>query len=144
MIRTTPFSVWKQNSSGAIELTRIARRRISSSNHPCLVMLFGSLRTGKSTLASHLVSGPQKNHSNTLFKSAGTSKSCTYLINAVGPIKCKHLASSFDIIQEDFRNINWNKDIFIIDSEGLNSINYETSWLKQALIAMLPVNTITI
>ena len=106
--------------------------------------MFGSLRKGKSTLASHLVSGPQTNLSKTLFKSAGTSKSCTYLINAVGPIKCKKLASSFNIIQDDFRNTNWHRDFFIIDSEGLNSINYETTWIKQALLAMLPVNTITI
>ena len=79
-----------------------------------------------------------------MFKTAGAAKSCTYLINAVGPITCKDLALSYNYIQNDFRNVNWNRDIFIIDSEGLNSIRSETAWLKQALIAMLPVNTITI
>ena len=140
LYKLTPFSVWKQNRNGVIQLTRICRDRISSSNFPSIIMLFGSLRTGKSTLASHIMGGPKSYKDKTLFKTAGSSKACTRLINALGPIKDTELMELFQIKPE---SKNLNRDIFIVDSEGLNALNDETAWLKQALLAMLPVNTLT-
>ena len=142
LIKTTSFSLFKQNKNSTISLTRIAKNKISSSKYPCIAMLFGSLRTGKSTIASHLISGPKSKHNKTLFKSAGSSKSCTKSINSVGPIKFNDFASSFEIITEEFNESHLNRDIFIVDSEGVESFD-ETPWLKQALFAMFPINTTT-
>ena len=143
LIKTTPFSICKRDQDGKIKLTRIARKRLISSYFPCIVLLFGSLRTGKSTLASHLAGGPKSNNGKTLFKTAGSAKACTRLINGFGPMKCKELSFMHLIEQNDKNNPNLERDIFIIDSEGLNALNEETAWLKQALLAMLAVNTIS-
>ena len=140
----TPFTVWEQRKDGKIRLTKEASKRISSSNNPCLVLEFGLPRNGKSTIASHLSSGPEPDLSRTIFKTAASTKSCTHLIHGVGPIKCKEFASLFGINLSNISNNNKNRDIFIIDSEGLNSIDGETIWLKQAIISTLPLSTVSL
>lgn len=138
------FTIWEQTDKGTVELTKKASKKLSSSNNPCIVLFFGDLRIGKSTLASHIISGPSSDILKTIFKTAGSSIACTHNINAYGPIKCVDFAKSYGIQREDIKNKNWNRDIFIIDSEGLNSLlTSETSWLKQALLAMLPINSLT-
>ena len=57
LIKSTPFSFWKQTNEGSIKITKIAKKRLSESKYPALVLLFGSLRTGKSTTASYLFNG---------------------------------------------------------------------------------------
>lgn len=49
-----------------LDLQMKLKKKISSSNNPALVLHFGNPRTGKSTIASHFISGPSfnfiKNH----------------------------------------------------------------------------------
>lgn len=77
----------------SIKLTRIAKNRLSSSKNPAMVLLFGSLRTGKSTTASYLYKG-MNNTFRTAFKTAASSKACTQFIDSIGPIKLKDFAES--------------------------------------------------
>lgn len=140
-INLKPFSLWEQ-SKGKMQLTKIARKLFLQSKNPCIIMEFGDLRTGKSTIASHIIGGPCSDFSKTLFKTAGSSSSCTREINAVGPIKCRQIASAFGLTTD--YNPNFDRDIFIVDSEGLNAFDGETPWLMQALLAMLPINTVTL
>ena len=134
-----PFPVWEQNSNGQIKLTEVAKKRFSLSFYPCMVLVFGGLRSGKSTISSHLLNGAKSDYSNSTFKVSGCADSCTHRINAVGPVKCKEIASLFDIninINE-YDEDNKNRDIFIIDSEGLFAVKGEIKWLKQAICSMI-------
>lgn len=120
------------------------KNRFSSSNFPCIVLIFGVSRSGKSTMASHLINGAKSDFTNSLFKVSGSSTSCTHRINAVGPVKYKEIAAAFDIDIDEYDDDNKNRDIFIIDSEGLFSISGEVIWLKQAICSMIPLVNVSL
>jgi hypothetical protein len=69
--------------------------------------------------------------------------SCTKGFSCIGPIKGSELIKKYEIgiDEKNNNNIN-NRDFFIIDSEGLDSIYGETEWLKFGLCILFQVSSV--
>jgi hypothetical protein len=126
------------NNQTDFSLTREFITDLKSANSPFLILAVGNGRAGKSTRANQLMThdlepdGP--------FVADSGLAPITMGFQYCGPLKFGELGQIHDIDLD----VNGDPDVFLIDCEGLNSLDDATPALKRATFALSQLASITL
>ena len=140
MEKPLPFLIER---GGNLELNEEVIKIIEKSTNPRLLLFYGQTRQGKSTTLNQLIRGnidTWKYMNKSPFLSQTSQQSLTTGCDIYGPLKSSEINRRHQIkrkIKEDF-------DIFFCDTEGLFSLNGQSSTLIPGILTLLQVCTFSV
>ena len=140
MEKPLPFVL---DNNGELILNEEILNIIEKSKNPRLLLFYGATRQGKSTTLNQLIRGnieTWKYINTSPFLSKTSQKSLTVGCDIFGPIKCSELKKRHNLtvnLKEDF-------DIFFCDTEGLFSLNGQSTVLIPGILTLLQVCTLSV
>ena len=140
MDKPLPFLIER---NGNLDLNDEVIKILEKSINPRLLLFYGQTRQGKSTTLNQLIRGnveTWKYMNKSPFLSQTSQQSLTIGCDIYGPIKSSEINRRHQInrkIKEDF-------DIFFCDTEGLFSLNGQSSTLIPGILTLLQVCTFSV
>ena len=140
MDKPLPFLIER---NGNLDLNDEVIKILEKSTNPRLLLFYGQTRQGKSTTLNQLIRGnveTWKYMNKSPFLSQTSQQSLTIGCDIYGPIKSSEINRRHQInrkIKEDF-------DIFFCDTEGLFSLNGQSSTLIPGILTLLQVCTFSV
>ena len=140
MDKPLPFLIER---NGNLDLNDEVIKILEKSINPRLLLFYGQTRQGKSTTLNQLIRGnveTWKYTNKSPFLSQTSQQSLTIGCDIYGPIKSSEINRRHQInrkIKEDF-------DIFFCDTEGLFSLNGQSSTLIPGILTLLQVCTFSV
>lgn len=140
MDKPLPFLIER---NGNLDLNDEVLKILEKSINPRLLLFYGQTRQGKSTTLNQLIRGnveTWKYTNKSPFLSQTSQQSLTIGCDIYGPIKSSEINRRHQInrkIKEDF-------DIFFCDTEGLFSLNGQSSTLIPGILTLLQVCTFSV
>ena len=140
MDKPLPFLIER---NGNLDLNDEVIKILEKSVNPRLLLFYGQTRQGKSTTLNQLIRGnveTWKYMNKSPFLSQTSQQSLTIGCDIYGPIKSSEINRRHQInrkIKEDF-------DIFFCDTEGLFSLNGQSSTLIPGILTLLQVCTFSV
>jgi len=127
--------------------------KIKQSHNPHIIIIYGNPRIGKSTFLNQLLKGFNEKYNypdNEYFNLSGPfkvgpnqSEYITKGCNIYGSIKLSELLKK-NCLNNLNINANEDADLFIVDSEGIGSLDNNTSGFIPSVLTLLQVSTIKI
>lgn len=140
MDKPLPFLIER---NGNLDLNDEVLKILEKSINPRLLLFYGQTRQGKSTTLNQLIRGnveTWKYTNKSPFLSQTSQQSLTIGCDIYGPIKSSEINRRHQIN----RNIKEDFDIFFCDTEGLFSLNGQSSTLIPGILTLLQVCTFSV
>ena len=140
MDKPLPFLIER---NGNLDLNDEVIKILEKSTNPRLLLFYGQTRQGKSTTLNQLIRGnveTWKYMNKSPFLSQTSQQSLTIGCDIYGPIKSSEINRRHQIN----RNIKEDFDIFFCDTEGLFSLNGQSSTLIPGILTLLQVCTFSV
>ena len=140
MDKPLPFLIER---NGNLDLNDEVIKILEKSTNPRLLLFYGQTRQGKSTTLNQLIRGnveTWKYTNKSPFLSQTSQQSLTIGCDIYGPIKSSEINRRHQIN----RNIKEDFDIFFCDTEGLFSLNGQSSTLIPGILTLLQVCTFSV
>ena len=125
-----------KDESNSLKLNEKVIKMIRNSDNPHIVIITGKYRLGKSTTLNNIICGCKTGMTfiprEQIFKADRGITNITKGCDIYGPIKLSELRK-----RNCLESIEGNADIFLVDSEGLDSIDGTTDMLYPGIITLL-------
>ena len=142
------FTLFKNNDDINQGLSDEFISIIKKCNNPYIICIYGNARMGKSTKLNQIINGTQNQNYFNLSKPFKTklqihtteTKGC----NFYGPLTLNELCIKNDIDINEFDKNIFNSEFFIVDTEGLNTIDHTTKTFIAGILTLLQIASIKI